>query len=150
MKHPLDYETAWQAASARFWRQRRRELAIHTALFVLVNIWLVPAAQVYALPVTSTSYSLLFWLNDLGVYNLPWISLHWSILLIFHFLGLAGISLGVRVLHYAVEHELLCQYAGLGSTEEKPKRREQRLETQDEPAALEMTTPQARAVYRKR
>ena len=127
----MEIDSAWNNASRRFWNARRRELALHIALFVLVNGYLLLFAPL-ALPVTTAPD----FLRDI-ISNIPWLTIHWTVLVLIHVLGVLAAVLWEREFH-----------GELAPAEvEKPKKRPHRLAVPDEDEAFDEATVSRKHLY---
>ena len=135
MQHDLDYDRAWDKISRKFWRRRRRELGLHFALFVIIQLVIFAITPVPVLEF-NVGYSIL------GVYvnwvSIPWISIAWGSLLLAHLATIIGAAWVTSHFRYNVERELLRDFARVNSIDEKRKMRPSYAALSDEDEAFDI------------
>ncbi|MBZ0293495.1 MAG: hypothetical protein K8L99_13085 [Anaerolineae bacterium] len=110
-----DIDVTWQPMMTRFWRQRRRELCLHIILFGIINAILL--ADPYGLSLVATAPPVL---KQIGIDNIPWLTIHWATVLLIHILVVASAALWSRVFRAEIAHQL---GRDLSHLQEKPKNR---------------------------
>jgi hypothetical protein len=122
MQHDLDYDRAWDKVSRRFWDRRRRELAMHIALFTGAQLAMLFEIIDRGTMIYTNNAPLTF-LHNMGLDQLPWITVNWTLFLALHMILLLGVGLGERIFRYSVERELLRDFAQVNRMDEKRKMR---------------------------
>lgn len=110
-----EIDVTWQAMMARFWRWRRWELLLHGVLFGIINVLLL--ADPYGLTLVATAPPML---RQIGIDNIPWLTIHWTTVLGVHGLVVASAAVWSRVFRAGMAREL----SGTAVlADEKPKNR---------------------------
>jgi hypothetical protein len=147
VQHNLDYDRAWAKVSKKFWRRRRRELAIHIGLFMVVQLVLFVFVPVGVLAI-NIGYRV-FGLVDANWVYIPWMSIFWGIVLLIHLAGLIGAALTARIFRYNVERELLRDFARANRMDEKRKNRPSYNELDDQESGFVVIDEADEAAYRQ-
>jgi hypothetical protein len=122
MQNDLDYERAWDKVSKQFWRRRWRELAIHSALFIIMQLLMLFEVIGRGTMFYTNNEPYLFLFN-MGIDQLPYFTVNWALILAVHIIILVGITLGERIFRSNVERELLRDFAQANRMDEKRKMR---------------------------
>jgi hypothetical protein len=122
MQHDMDYDRAWDKVSQQFWRRRIRELIIHAALFLIVQLLMLFEVVGRGTIFYTYNEPYLF-LKHMGIDQLPYFTVNWAVIFIIHGIVLMGMALGERIFRYSVERELLRDFARSNQMDEKRKMR---------------------------
>lgn len=136
MQNDLDYDRAWAKVSKTFWRRRLRELGVHAALFLIVQL-LMLLDVIGSGTIFYTYNEPYLFLKHMGIDKLPYITVNWAVIFIIHGIVLMGMALGERVFRYAVEREMLRDFAQANRMDEKRKNRPTYHNLSEEDANLE-------------
>src|SRR5689334_2751759 len=100
MQNDLGYDRAWAKVGQKFWRRRRRELAIHIGLFMVIQLVLFVFVPIGVLAI-DIGYRVFGFIDANWIY-IPWMSIFWGVVLLLHLAAIIGAAITARIFRSSV------------------------------------------------